>query len=93
MHLWVVIATVFSWLGLGLFKGLGYCFLTDWHWDIKRSLGETNLPNSFIKYIIDRAFNTDLNASFVDTMTAVVFGMVVIITTYFQLKKRADSRG
>lgn len=47
LHLWLVMATIFSWLGLGVWYGnLGYCFLPDWHWQLKRSLGETELPGS-----------------------------------------------
>jgi hypothetical protein len=54
LHLGLVLCTTASWLGLGAFHGLGYCFLTDWHWRIKRALGETNLPGSFIEYALER---------------------------------------
>ena len=31
--------TAFSWFALGIFYGFGYCFLTDWHWQIREKLG------------------------------------------------------
>jgi hypothetical protein len=43
-----------SWFVLGAWYGVGYCLLTDWHWDIKRQLGEVNLPNSYIEYCLAR---------------------------------------
>jgi hypothetical protein len=77
-----VFATIFSWLILGFRYGLGYCFLTDWHWDIKRKLGETDMPASFIKYFIDRYTPFEWSASVVDQLTAIIFGAAVIITIY-----------
>ncbi|HUR31773.1 MAG TPA: hypothetical protein VMZ69_10110 [Saprospiraceae bacterium] len=38
-HLLVIDLTIASWFIIGLWKGFGYCFLTDWHWRIKEKLG------------------------------------------------------
>lgn len=54
IHLITIGLTILSWFGLGIFYGWGYCPSTDWHWEIKRKLGETNLPNSYIKYYVDK---------------------------------------
>ena len=40
----VIIGSVL--VGLGAVYGWGYCPCTDWHWDVKRRLGETGLPRS-----------------------------------------------
>lgn len=53
IHLATMGLTVASWFGLGIFFGWGYCPSTDWHWDVKRRLGETGLPDSYIKYYLD----------------------------------------
>ncbi len=81
-HFWLMIVTIFSWLVLGLKYGLGYCFLTDWHWDVKRRLGETGMPASFIKYFLDQYTSINLSASTVDWITGVVFLLVILITIY-----------
>src|SRR3712207_3813657 len=67
LHLICVTATAFSWLVLGLWFGLGYCPITDWQWQIKEKLGEQNLPNSFIKYGIDKITDQDIAPALIDT--------------------------
>lgn len=65
--------TTASWFGLGFFYGFGYCFLTDWQWQVKTKLGEANLPNSYIKYILDALTGIDWAPLHVDVLTFVVF--------------------
>lgn len=36
-----------------MFYGRGYCPCNDWYWQVKRELGETGLPASYIKYFLD----------------------------------------
>ncbi|MCE9600298.1 MAG: DUF2784 domain-containing protein [Spirochaetia bacterium] len=82
MHLILVSLTLASWIGLGLKYGLGYCFLTDWHWRILEANGAVNLPNSYVKYIIDlvTGFNSDPFA--VDVITGISFVCVALIAFY-----------
>ncbi len=54
IHLITIGLTILSWFGLGIFYGWGYCPSTDWHWEVKREIGETNLPNSYVKYYVDK---------------------------------------
>ncbi len=102
LHLFVVVATLFSWLGLGLWYGLGYCFLTDWEWNIKRALGERNLPHSFTQYLSDNVFGLYLNTRLVDVLTIGLFILAILLALWvnfikpvFNLKnsKRANSGG
>ena len=81
-HLVVVMLTVASWFIIGLWKGLGYCFLTDWHWRVKEKLGEQDLPNSFIKYFADKITGDNINPQLVDTVTLLLFLMIIVITIY-----------
>jgi hypothetical protein len=77
---WVLSLTSLSWLGLGAWMGWGYCFLTDWHWDIKRALGEGPLPASYIQYILRHHLGLHVPDRWVDAATAAVFGLLVLIT-------------
>ncbi|MDR9418493.1 DUF2784 domain-containing protein [Gracilimonas sp.] len=70
LHLYVISATIFSWVGLGFFYGWGYCPCTDWHWQIKRKLGETDLPLSYIKYYLDQIFWFSWDSLVVDVLVA-----------------------
>ena len=44
--------TASSWLGLGYWWGWGYCICTDWHWQVRRSLGDLDLPDTYIGFLI-----------------------------------------
>jgi hypothetical protein len=80
-HLFTISATLLSWTVLGLFFGFGYCPCTDWHWDVKRKLGETGLPNSYVKYYLDRITGLDLDPAVINAgvlaTTLVAFGLSV----------------
>jgi hypothetical protein len=91
-HLVLMSLTLLSWFVLGIWKGWGYCPITEWQWDIKEKLGETNLPNSFIKYFADKISGQDIQASFVDSVTLISFITVVLITIYvnFIYRKRRN---
>lgn len=54
LHLVAIGLTFLSWFGLGLFFGWGYCPFTHWHWEVKRKLGETGLPTSYIAHYLER---------------------------------------
>lgn len=71
-HLGVVSLIMGSWFGLGSVHGFGYCPCTDWHWQVKRDLGESNLPGSYLKYYSDRLTGWDWNPATVDTIVLVV---------------------
>lgn len=80
IHLASVALTLGSWLILGFFYGFGYCFLTDWHWDVKRQLGERGMPSSFIKYYLDILFQTDIPAATVDVIAVAGLIIAVVMT-------------
>jgi len=87
-HLITVAATAFSWFILGIWFGWGYCPITDWEWRIKERLGESNLPNSFIKYYADKISGKDIDSSVIDTTTLIVFLVVIAITVYVNFFNR-----
>lgn len=87
-HLWVVGTTLFSWIVLGIWKGFGYCILTDWEWDIKRQLGETDLPYSFVTYLTNNIFGLGLSTQTVDIITIGAFIPPIIISIYLNFFRK-----
>ena len=75
-----------SWFILGVFYGIGYCPLTDWHWNVLVKLGNTDIPNSYIKYLIDRLFGVDVNVQLVDYSTVVFFFLALGLSIFFYLR-------
>lgn len=65
--------TAFSWFVLGIFYGFGYCFLTDWHWDVREKLGYTTESNSYIHFLITNMTPISVSEKTVDVFTAVLF--------------------
>jgi len=58
-----------SWFVLGLWYGIGYCPCTDWHWQVRIKPGLYDMPNSYVKFLIDSITGLDLNAKLVDILT------------------------
>jgi hypothetical protein len=76
-----------SWLLLGILVGsLGYCPLTDWHFSVLNKLGETNLPNSYIKYLADRLTGLDFDPSLVDNVTLLAFLTALAISLFVNIR-------
>lgn len=86
-HLYGVLLTAASWFLLGIWYGIGYCPITDWQWEVKTRLGEHNLPNSFIKYQLDKLMGIESDPVWIDTITAVSFGVVFFVALYLNFRK------
>lgn len=89
-HLITVTVTACSWFVLGIWFGWGYCPITDWEWKVKEKLGETNLPNSFIKYYADKISGKNIDASFVDAATLLTFLAVIALSIYFNFFRKGN---
>jgi len=97
LNLFLLVLTGASWLFLGLIVGtLGYCPLTDWHFRVLSRLGETNIPDSYIKYLADRLTGMDFNSILVDKVTLYSYLAALVFSIYFNIhdflvKKRLRS--
>jgi len=85
-HLVSVGLTVFSWLGMGMWYGLGYCVLTDWHWQVKRELGEVHLPNSFLVYLFNDIMGLGLGMDFIDMGAGISLATVVVLSVVLNFR-------
>jgi len=83
-----LILTGGSWVLLGFFYGWGYCPLTDWHFEVLDRLGKTGLPNSYIKYLLDRITGFEFNAELVDRMTLIFFLLALGFSVYFNFFRK-----
>ena len=84
-HLALVALIALSWFGIGIWRGFGYCLLTDLHWRLKRALGQTELPESYVKYALDRLLRRDLDPGSVDALTARGFYLAAVAGIGFNL--------
>lgn len=63
-------ATFGSWVLLGFWKGWGYCFLTDWHYQVLQRLGEHGMPSSYIAFLVQKIIGWLPDAWLVNTLTS-----------------------
>lgn len=85
-NLITLMLTGFSWTVLGLWYGIGYCPLTDWHWQVKAKLGVTDLPHSYLKWLADTPTGWDVSAQLMDVIAVVVFGSSVLVSLYLNVR-------
>lgn len=79
-HLGLVVLTAFSWFGLGLRYGFGYCPCTGWHWHVRYRLGYTDMPRSYLKFLADQITGLDFDAALVNTVVFIAFGLVTLLS-------------
>lgn len=84
--------TAFSWFVLGAFYGFGYCFLTDWHWQIRDELGYPNPFNSYIHFLITTVFTISVSERLVDILTGSLFFAALVMSIVTNLKDYKKSR-
>lgn len=93
VHLITLTLIIISWLGIGVYKGvIGYCPLTDWHWDIKYELGERNIPSSFTEYMLEKITGIDFDSKLVDMGTAAGLILSVVAAGYVNLRSIFSKR-
>lgn len=77
LHLVAVLLTLFSWYGLGPLLGKGnawgYCVITDIQWQVRDRLGLESLRGGYVKYLVDRIFGRDFDATRIDVFGAIAF--------------------
>ncbi len=78
--------TAASWFILGIFYGIGYCFLTDWHWQVLGKLSQYPFETSYVQYLFRRLLSVPVSADFADKLTAVVFFVSFFISGIWNLR-------
>jgi Protein of Unknown function (DUF2784) len=87
-NLAVVALIAASWFVLGIFRGFGYCAITDLQWRIKKRLGRQPATDSFVKYQFDWLTRRDLNPRLVDGLTQLAFYLSAAASIYLSAPLR-----
>ena len=80
-HIALVVITAFSWFVIGglMGYGWGYCFCTDWHWQVRRALGYNDGNISYIQLLF-RGLGVELNTEQSNILAYGMFGFIIIAT-------------
>jgi Protein of Unknown function (DUF2784) len=79
--------TAFSWFGLGLRYGWGYCPFTDWHWLIRERLGYRD-PPSYIQLLVRELAGIDLKPAVADALALGTLIGVGALTAFLNVRDR-----
>jgi hypothetical protein len=77
-NLVTLLATLFSWVVMGLWFGFGYCLCTDWHWQIRQQMGIKEESDTYIGLLF-KMMGLDLpdNTVFLITAGGFIFAFVM----------------
>jgi Protein of Unknown function (DUF2784) len=92
LHLVTMLLTVFSWFVLGIWYGWGYCACTDWHWQVRDTLGFDDRSNSYIHFLIFKLTGKDLNELLVGRATLIIFCISFGLNVILLLRDRKKYR-
>jgi len=88
LNLISLLATFGSWGLLGFWKGWGYCFLTDWHYQVLRALGEKGMPSSYITFLIEKITGLSIDPELVNTLTVSLALLALVFSVWVNLRKK-----
>jgi hypothetical protein len=86
LHLITLSLTAFSWFILGIWYGWGFCFCTQWHWEVRRKLGFTDESNSYIHFLILKVTGINLSEDLVEKGTLIVFLICIALSLVLNIK-------
>jgi hypothetical protein len=52
-NLVTLLATAFSWGVMGIWKGIGYCPITDWHWRVREAMGIRETSSNYLVLLVE----------------------------------------
>ena len=81
-----IILTVTAWFAFAPWYGLGYCPCTDWHWQVKEALGQTDLPNNYLTYLFETWTGIVVSDEFSDTLAWSALVPALALSLFFNLK-------
>ena len=88
LNLITLLLTGSSWFILGIWHGIGFCPLTEWHWRVLEKLGQQDLPGSYITYLIWRLTGFTADGQWVDSLTVVLYFLALAASLLVNLLLR-----
>jgi hypothetical protein len=92
INLITLLLTGSSWFILGLFYGIGYCPLTEWHWEILKKLGYNDLPDSYISFLSARLTGINVDQKLAVTMTLIFYFLALGCSVFVNFFHRRGNR-
>ncbi len=91
-HFLTMLLTGFSWFVLGIWYGWGFCFCTEWHYQVRSKLGYTDQHGSYIHFLVLKLTGANLNMQLVENATLSIFLFAAVMTTWLNIRDRKRKR-
>lgn len=91
-NLFTLLLTAASWFIVGIWKGWGYCYCTDWHWQVRHKMGIYDHSNSYIHFLILKLTGVNIDVNLVEKATLVVFIIAFVLSVFFNLSDLMRSK-
>jgi hypothetical protein len=72
--------TAASWLLMAKWYGLGYCVCTDWHWQVRQTLGYHDRSSTYVQFLVERLTGTVPDLTLTKNVSAVAFILAAILS-------------
>ena len=91
-NLATLMLTLFSWVILGIWYGWGYCFCTDWHWQVREALGNPIESYSYIHFLILEITGINVTPHIVDKAVLGIFITCLAMSIMLNLRDFRNKR-
>jgi hypothetical protein len=92
IHILVVLLTASSWFILGIWHGFGYCPFTDWHYQVRMRMGKFDMPESYIKFLIQSLTGLDVSQNWVDIFAVFSLALAAGASLLANLRARSEEK-
>lgn len=83
LHLVSMIITFGSWFIGGIWFGWGYCFMTDWHWQVREQMGHPIVNDSYTGFLIKELFGIKNLPENLDLSIMLMFFVAFLLAIFF----------
>ena len=85
-NLYCLLATAASWLVMGMWHGIGYCILTDWHWQVRHALGFHDTDQSYIQLLVRELTGWSPSDALAKNVAGITFAYCLVIRIVLNVK-------
>jgi hypothetical protein len=87
-HLVSLGLTAGSWFVAGYWKGWGYCFCTDWHFQVRQARGFQEYDANYIQLLARVAADQNWSVSFAESLALTTFAVIIVCTAVANWPRR-----
>lgn len=85
-NLATLLLTLGSWVGMGMWKGIGYCVCTDVHWRIRAAMGIHETADSYLVLLVRSLSGWDPPLALVNEVAQWVFLSALAMSVSFNVR-------